>query len=126
MKRIHKFLLAFAVVAVGAGMVVEAGKTPEEKAAFEAAGQAYHQRLKVARLAVGTMRAEQPRPDSMRLTSVRVSADATVVCVDYWAENAFRVMLRDQVLYRAGKPDQSDAGWRKWCQGQMFEHAGDL
>lgn len=60
-------------------------------------------------------------PESIQWTMVRVNEDATVVCVEFRARNAFGALVKQFGVVTSQGLSNDPKVWNKKCLGQMYE-----
>ena len=105
----------FAIGAIGAVFGVS-NKTPPT-ADDLAAQQAQTARVKAAQQAAAQIKQGARDPDSFKVRSARVSADAKTVCVEYQAKNGFGGMNQGMAVVAGGLITASASVplWNKHC-----------
>jgi hypothetical protein len=73
----------------------------------------------MARIAAFAIKGSARDPDSVRFDQIRVSTDASVVCVNFGARNGFGGMNRESAVYVGRTGSRSAADWNKRCLGPM-------
>lgn len=61
-------------------------------------------------------------PDSAQWESVRVSDNATIVCIEYRAKNGFGGYSKEFAIFVDGKPYKTPEAWNKHCTGPMHDN----
>ena len=77
--------------------------------------QAEKERFRDTAIVVGSVKANLRNPESVKWESISANDDASVVCVQYRAQNGFGGMNREIVVYAKGKVSQSAAVWNRHC-----------
>lgn len=90
--------------------------TPEEKAKAEQTKAAGNKRALAAFQAKRAIVAAARKPDSVKFDLIGVSDDASLVCVEYRAENGFGGMNREQVAFQGGASHRGDRFWNANCR----------
>lgn len=93
----------------------EVAKTPAQKAAEEQARNADAQRVSTASAALKSIQNVLRNPATVQWGDVLVNKDASIVCIDYRAQNGFGGFNHEAVLFINGKPKRDLALWNKHC-----------
>jgi hypothetical protein len=100
---------------------VEAAKGPAQRAA-ESKQKAENDKRVLAALATADRIKKSARePSTINFISLRVSADAKVVCTQYTGRNGFGGVSEEFIIFVAGRRVDTDE-WKKYCKGDMYQY----
>lgn len=95
--------------------------TPPEDPVIAAKKAADLKRYAAAVGAADALKKNLRDPESLRIDSMRVNDDATVVCTEYRAKNGFGGMNRAIAGFVKGSGFTDAASWNKHCRGVMTD-----
>ncbi len=72
-------------------------------------------RLTKTVIVLRTIKTNLRNPDSVRWEGIWANDDASVICVQYRAQNAFGGMAREHISVIKGNPSQDPAAWNNSC-----------
>jgi hypothetical protein len=81
--------------------------------------QAEKERFRDTAIVVGTVKASLRNPESVKWELIAANDDASVVCIQYRAQNGFGGMGREITVYANGITSQSVAAWNKHCAKRL-------
>lgn len=96
----------------------EEARKEEDKREVARSGLAAH--------ALASVRASLRNPQSVQWDSVLTNDDATVICIDYRAQNGFGGMGYEFVTFVDGKPNPSDRAWNTNCSNHNLHNVKKL
>lgn len=93
----------------------EALKTPQQRAAEAERENAQAARYAAANIAAKALRKTAREPDSVKFDTIRVSDDASLVCVEMRGRNGFGGIALERVTIVSGLADRSPKTWNGRC-----------
>ncbi len=72
-------------------------------------------------LVLSALKASLRAPDSLTFESIRANDDASIVCVEYRAQNGFGGLNKEILVYAKGKATNTPAAWNKNCTQSLFD-----
>lgn len=99
----------------------EEAKSPERRASEEKQKAIETKRYSAAMVAASTIKRAMRDPESLKIESMRVNDDASIVCARYRARNGFGGMNGEFIVFVKNSGRQDAATWNKHCKGEMFD-----
>jgi hypothetical protein len=90
--------------------------SPEERAKDAQSKAEGDKRVAAAMVAKRSIIAAARNPDSVKFDLIGVTDDASLVCIEYRAENGFGGMNREQVAFQAGASHRDARFWNANCR----------
>lgn len=79
-------------------------------------------RIALAHAAASDLKASMRNPDSLVIESARANEDASIMCVEYRAQNGFGGMNREFIAFdKDSKAHQQASWWNKHCKSAMYD-----